>query len=76
MDRSRAGGDTMKLILILLGIALIVVGAVYLMVPADSLPSFLPGHTAGLMRPRMKHGLLSGAIGVVLLAAGFWVGRK
>jgi hypothetical protein len=66
----------MKLILILLGIVLIVLGGVYLMVPADSLPSFLPGHEVGLARPRMKHGLLSGALGIVLLGAGWWLGRK
>ncbi len=66
----------MKLILILLGIALIVLGGVYLMVPAESLPGFLPGHEVGLARPRMKHGLLSGALGVVLLGAGWWLGRK
>ena len=66
----------MKLILILLGIALIVIGAVYLMVPADSLPSFFPGHETGIARPRMKHGLLSGGIGIVLLAAGWWIGRR
>jgi hypothetical protein len=66
----------MKTILILLGIILIVVGAVYLFVPADSLPAFMPGHEAGLLRPRMKHGLAAGAVGIVLLAVGWFVGRR
>jgi hypothetical protein len=66
----------MKLAAMVLGIVLIVIAVVYLAVPADSLPSFLPGHEAGMMRPRMKHGLLAGAVGVVLLAAGWWMGRK
>ncbi len=66
----------MKLILMLLGIALIVIAAVYFLVPADALPSFFPGHEAGLMRIRMKHGIVSGAAGVVLLAAGWWMGRR
>ncbi len=66
----------MKLILSVLGIVLIVVAVVYFVLPADSLPSFFPGHEAGLMRVRMKHGILSGVIGVVLLAAGWWMGRK
>jgi len=65
-----------KVILIVIGLVLIALGIVYLMVPADSLPSFLPGHEAGLARARTKHGLLAGALGVVVLAAGFWVGRK
>jgi hypothetical protein len=67
---------TMRTILILLGIVLIVVAAVYLLLPADSLPSFMPGHEAGLARPRMKHGLAAGAVGIVLIAVGWFVGRK
>jgi hypothetical protein len=66
----------MKTVLYLLGVLLIVVGAIYLLVPADSLPSFFPGHEAGLMRPRMKHGFASGAAGIVLLAAGWFFGRR
>ena len=66
----------MKAILILLGIILIVVAAVYLLVPADSLPSFMPGFDASLARPRTKHGLAAGAVGIVLFAIGWFVGRK
>ena len=66
----------MKAILILLGIVLIVVAAVYLLVPADSLPSFMPGFDASLARPRSKHGLAAGAVGIVLIAIGWFVGRK
>jgi hypothetical protein len=66
----------MKLVAYLLGVILIVIAAVYLLVPADSLPSFFPGHEAGLMRIRLKHGLASGAVGVVLLFAGWFLGRK
>lgn len=66
----------MKTILYLLGVVLIVVAAVYLLLPADSLPSFMPGHEAGLMRPRMKHGLAAGAAGIVLFALGWFLGRR
>lgn len=66
----------MKMLLTVLGLALIVVAAVYLLMPADQLPSFMPGHEAGLMRPRMKHGLVAAAAGVVSLAAGWWMGRR
>lgn len=66
----------MKAILILLGIILIVVAAVYLLVPADSLPSFMPGFDASLARPRTKHGLAAGVAGIVLFAIGWFVGRK
>ena len=66
----------MKLIVYLLGIILIVVGAIYLWLPADQLPSFMPGYETGLARVRMKHGLAAGAVGVVLLIVGWWMGRS
>jgi len=66
----------MKAILFLLGIILIVIAAVYLLVPADSLPSFMPGFDASLARPRTKHGLAAGVVGIVLFAIGWFLGRK
>lgn len=66
----------MKNIAFLLGILLIVVAAIYLFVPADQLPSFFPGAEAGLTRPRMKHGMASGALGIVLLVVGWVLGRR
>ncbi len=66
----------MKLVCIVLGIALIMVAAIYFLMPADALPSFFPGHETGLARLRIKHGIVSGAAGVVLLALGWWMGRR
>ncbi len=66
----------MKAIVTILGVILIVVAAVYFLVPANSLPSFFPGHETGLMRIRAKHGMLSGALGVVLLAGSWFLGQK
>ena len=66
----------MKLICYLLGIILIIVAVVYFVMPADQLPSFMPGHAAGVMRVHVKHGLVSGAAGVVLLALGWFMGRR
>jgi len=60
----------------LLGALLIVIAAIYLLEPADSLPAFFPGHEAGLSRIRLKHGLAAGAVGIILLAVGWFVGRK
>jgi hypothetical protein len=53
----------MRSLAFLLGAILIVVAAVYFLMPADSLPSFLPGYEAGLMRPRYKHGVAAGVVG-------------
>ena len=66
----------MKTIAYVLGALLIVIAAVYFLVPADSLPPFLPGHEAGLARPRIKHGLATGVGGIVLLAVGWFAGRR
>ena len=66
----------MKAIVIVIGVILIVVAAVYFLVPADALPTFFPGHESGLMRIRAKHGMLSGALGIALLALSWWMGRK
>jgi hypothetical protein len=66
----------MKLALNVLGVILLVVAAVYFLVPADQLPGFFPGHETGVTRLHYKHGVASGVLGAVLLAAGVWVGRR
>ena len=66
----------MKLLLSVLGLVLIVVAVIYFVMPADLLPSFMPGHEAGVARVHMKHGVVSGVAGVVLLAAGWFMGRR
>ncbi len=66
----------MKLVLTVLGVILLIVASVYFFTPADQLPSFFPGHEAGVARMHIKHGVVSGVIGIVLIAAGVWMGRK
>ena len=66
----------MKLIVRLLGVLLLVVAAVYFLMPADQLPSFFPGYAAGDAHVHTKHGIVAGVAGVVLLAAGVFIGRR
>jgi hypothetical protein len=66
----------MKLVLTVFGIVLLIVAAVYFVMPADQLPGFLPGHEAGVSRIHAKHGIVAGVAGLVLLAAGVWMGRR
>jgi hypothetical protein len=66
----------MKPVLTLLGVVLLVVAAVYFMMPADQLPSFFPGYAAGDSHVHTKHGIVAAVVGVVLLAAGQWMGRR
>jgi hypothetical protein len=66
----------MKNIALILGLVLVVIGGIYFLMPADSLPGFFPGHEAGLSRIRVKHGLLSGGLGVALIVVAWIMGRK
>jgi amino acid permease len=66
----------MKLILTLLGVVLLIVAAVYFVIPADQLPGFFPGHETGVTRMHYKHGVVAGVVGLVLLIAGRWMGRR
>jgi hypothetical protein len=66
----------MKLILSLVGVVLLVVAAVYFLMPADQLPTFFPGYEAGLDRIRMKHGVVTGVVGVVCLLLPMMLRRR
>jgi predicted MFS family arabinose efflux permease len=66
----------MKLICIVLGLALLAVAVMYFMLPADQLPGFFPGHEAGVTRMHTKHGIVAGVVGIVLLLAGRFMGRR
>ena len=66
----------MKAAAYLLGALLVVVAIVYFTVPAESLPSFFPGHEPGMTRVRLKHGIASGVVGVALLVVGWVLGRR
>ena len=66
----------MKLVLTLLGVVLLVIAAVYFLVPADQLPGFFPGHEAGVTKVHMKHGIVAGVIGLILIGAGTFMGRR
>jgi hypothetical protein len=67
---------SMKLVLTVLGVILLIIAGMYFVVPADQLPGFLPGHEDGVARVHIKHGIASGVVGIVLLAASVWIGRR
>ena len=66
----------MKTVLTLIGVVLLVIAAVYFLVPADQLPGFLPGYEAGVTRVHVKHGIVSGVVGLILIGAGIFMGRR
>ena len=66
----------MKLVLTLIGVVLLIVAAVYFLVPADQLPGFFPGHQEGVAAVHVKHGIASGVLGLILIGAGIFMGRR
>ena len=62
---------------VVIGVALVVIGIVYLAEPAKSLPSFFPGHEAGSAHHHVKHGIASFFVGLAAFAfAWFQTGPK
>ena len=60
-----------------LGLVLMVVGVVYWIEPARSLPGFFPGHEAGSAHHHVKHGIAAFLVGAALLVyAWFQSGPK
>lgn len=53
---------------IIAGLVFLVIAVIYWVEPASSLPSFFPGHEAGLSRHHYKHGVAS-----FVVAAGCFV---
>ncbi len=53
---------------VVVGLALIVVAAIYWAEPARSLPSFFPGHEAGSSHHHAKHGIAAFLVGLAVLA--------
>ncbi len=49
------------------GIVLIIVGIVYWVEPAKSLPGFFPGHQAGSAHHHVKHGIAAFLLGLACL---------
>jgi uncharacterized membrane protein YidH (DUF202 family) len=65
------------LVAVVLGIVLVVVGAIYWAEPAKSLPSFFPGHHAHSPHHHVKRAVVALVVGVILLAvAWLQAGRR
>ena len=62
---------------VVIGVLLIIVGVVYWIEPAKSLPSFFPGHESGSGHHHVKHGIAAFLVGLACLAfAWFQTGPK
>lgn len=59
-----------------LGVAFILLAVVYLAIPANSLPSFVPGFDPDLQKVHYKHGLAAFVVGAALLAYAWPSSRR
>jgi hypothetical protein len=66
----------MKLGAIILALLFVVLAVVYFVVPAGSLPAFLPGFEAGSDHVHVKHAVASLAVAVVLFGIAWFAGRS
>jgi hypothetical protein len=57
----------LAIILLIVGVAAIVVGVLYLTQPAHSLPTFFPGYAAHVVGKHSKRGYAGIALGAVLV---------
>jgi hypothetical protein len=60
----------------LLAIICLIVAVVYFLMPAGSLPAFMPGYEAGSAHIHMKHAVIAVVAAVVLFLIGWFVGRR
>ena len=63
-------------VLVVLGVIFLVIACVYWLVPAGSLPTFVPGYEAGSAHVHIKHGVASLVVAAVCFIVAWFVGRS
>jgi hypothetical protein len=66
----------MRLVAFVLAIICIIVAVMYFVIPAGSLPTFMPGYEAGSAHIHMKHAIIAAVAAVVLFLIGWLLGRS
>ncbi len=65
----------MRMLAYLLAIICGIAAVVYFVMPAGSLPPFMPGYEAGSAHMHMKHAVLALVAAIILFVVGWFVGR-
>jgi hypothetical protein len=66
----------MRMLAYLLAIICVIVAVMYFVMPAGSLPTFMPGYEAGSAHMHMKHAVAAAIAAVILFLLGWFVGRS
>lgn len=66
----------MKMLAYLLGIICLIAAAMYLVMPADQLPNFMPGYDLHSVRIHKTHALAALIAAIVLFLIGWFIGRR
>jgi hypothetical protein len=66
----------MRMLAYLLAIICIIVAVMYFVMPAGSLPTFMPGYEAGSAHIHVKHAIIAIVAAIVLFLIGWLIGRR
>ncbi len=66
----------MRMLAYLLAIICVIAAVTYFVVPAGSLPTFVPGYEAGSAHIHMKHAAIAAVAAIVLFLIGWFFGRS
>jgi hypothetical protein len=66
----------MRLVAFILAIVCIIAAAMYFVLQAGSLPTFMPGYEAGSTHIHLKHAVIALVAAIVLFLIGWFLGRS
>jgi hypothetical protein len=66
----------MKMLAWLLAVIFLIVAIVYFVIPAGSLPGFMPGFEAGSAHVHMKHAAIALVVAIIFGGLGWFAGRR
>jgi uncharacterized membrane protein len=66
----------MKMLAYLLAIICIIAAVMYFVIPAGSLPTFMPGYEVGSAHLHHKHAAVAVIAAIILFVIGWFAGRR
>ena len=66
----------MRVIAYILAVICAIVAVMYFALPADQLPTFMPGFEAGSAHVHVKHAVIAAVAAIILAVIGWLVGRR